>query len=100
MNFSNMSIQILPVIEEDLLYSTIDKIIEYIDSTGLFYEVGAMETTIEGPMDELLAILKKSQEICFDMGINRIVTIAKFDVKKGGIYMNEKIGKYRDKNEL
>lgn len=72
-----------------------DKVIEYIDSTGVKYEVGAMETTMEGELDELLEIVKKAQEICINEGASRVSSMVKIDYKREGVTMNEKIGKYR-----
>lgn len=97
MVLANMDIQILPTVDggEKEKYAVIDAVIEHIISTGLKYEVGALGTTIEGEFSSLLDILKKSQEICFEKGAERVCTIAKFDYKKEGITIEEKVGKYR-----
>ena len=99
MALANMDIQILPSVNggEKEKYEVIDKVIEYIIQTGLKYEVGGLGTTIEGEFEELLDILGKAQEICFTYGSDRVVTIAKFDHKKEGITIDEKVGKYRKK---
>jgi len=93
---SNLSLQILPVVEESEIYRVVDKVIEYIKSTGLNYVVGPMETTIEGELDDLLEIVKKAQKICCDAGAKRVVTIVKIDYKPGGVTMEEKIGKWKN----
>lgn len=98
MAIANMDIQILPSIDggcEKDKYAVIDKVIEYIEETGLKYEVGGLGTTIEGEFDTLVEVLKKTQEICFEVGADRVCTIAKFDHKKGGITIEEKVGKFR-----
>jgi uncharacterized protein (TIGR00106 family) len=99
MALANMDIQILPTIEggEKEKYAVIDRVIEYIIETGLKYEVGGLGTTIEGEFKDLLNILEKAQEICFNEGAERVTTIAKFDHKKEGITIDEKVGKYRKK---
>jgi uncharacterized protein (TIGR00106 family) len=92
----NLSLQIIPIIEdEERLYSTIDKVIERIKKSGYKYEVGPMETTIEGDMDGLLQIVKDAQEICLEEGANRIASIVKIDYKRDGIEMDEKTKKHR-----
>lgn len=91
----NVSLQIIPNVEEKNLYPVVDKVIEYIASCGVNYEVGPMETTMEGELDELLDIVKKSQDICVKEGANRIVSVVKIDYKPEGVTMDEKIGKYR-----
>lgn len=91
----NVSLQILPVVEEERIYPVVDKVIEYIDSCGVKYEVGPMETTMEGDLDELMEIVKKAQDICVKEGAARVISIVKIDYKPEGVTMNEKIYKYK-----
>lgn len=91
----NVSLQIIPSVQEERLYEVVDRVIEYIESTGVKYEVGPMETTMEGNIDELLEIVKKSQDICLKEGAGRIISIVKIDYKKDGVTIEEKVGKYR-----
>lgn len=91
----NVSIQVLPVVEEDRIYSVVDKVIEYIDSCGVKYEVGPMETTMEGELDTLLDIVKKAQDICVEEGAARVVSVVKIDYKPEGVTMDEKTYKYK-----
>lgn len=95
MTTCNVSLQIIPSVEEERLYEVVDKVIDYIESTGVKFEVGPMETTMEGNIDELLEIVKKSQEICLKEGAGRVISIVKIDYKKDGVTMEEKVGKYR-----
>lgn len=91
----NVSLQVLPVVPDEDIYDVVDKVIEYIDESGVKYEVGPMETTMEGDLDLLLEIVKQSQEICVKEGASRVVSIVKIDYKSEGVTMDEKIGKYR-----
>lgn len=68
MSLCNVSLQVIPTVSEDRIYPVVDKVIEYIASKGVKYEVGAMETTMEGELEELLEIVKKAQEICTEEG--------------------------------
>lgn len=95
MNHVNVSLQILPVVAEENIYAVVDKVIELIDSRCDKYEVGPMETTMEGPLVELLDIVKDAQEICVKHGAKRVVSIVKIDYKSEGVTMDEKIYKYR-----
>lgn len=95
MPIANVSLQVLPVVPEKNLYNVVDRVIEYIDSCGVKYEVGPMETTMEGELDELLEIVKKAQEICINNGAERVASIVKIDYKAEGITIEEKINKYR-----
>lgn len=91
----NLSLQVLPVIPEEDIYTVVDKVIEFIDKSGVKYEVGPMETTMEGDLDTLLEIVKEAQNICINEGASRVVSIVKIDYKPEGVTMDEKVAKYR-----
>lgn len=91
----NLSLQILPVVKEEDIYPVVDKVIEYIQSKGVKYEVGPMETTMEGDMDTLLNIVKEAQNICVNEGAKRVISVVKIDYKPNGVTMDEKTYKYR-----
>ena len=91
----NVSLQVIPKVPDEMTYPVVDKVIEYIQSTGIKYEVGAMETTMEGELDDLFEIVKKAQEICIEQGASRVASVVKIDYKKEGVTMDEKIKKYR-----
>ena len=96
MALCNVSLQVIPSVSEERIYPVVDKVIEYIASTGVKYEVGAMETTMEGELDDLLEIVKKAQEICTEESASRVCSMVKIDYKKEGVTMDEKIKKYRE----
>ncbi len=90
----NLSIQVLPVVADSEIYKVVDAVIEMIKETGLKYVVGPFETSIEGELDELLAIVKKAQKICINLGAERVVSIVKIDYKEEGVSIDEKVSKY------
>jgi uncharacterized protein YqgV (UPF0045/DUF77 family) len=92
----NLSLQIVPVVPEDQIYSIVDEVIAFIASKNILYEVGPMETTMEGELETLLEIVLNAQTICTNLGVNRILSIVKIDYRRDGIMMNEKIQKYRE----
>jgi uncharacterized protein YqgV (UPF0045/DUF77 family) len=92
----NLSLQIVPVVPEDQIYPIVDEVISYIASQKIPFEVGPMETTMEGDLEDLLRIVQESQNICVKLGVNRVLSIIKIDYRKNGITMNEKTQKYRD----
>lgn len=91
----NVSLQVLPAVPEERIYPVVDKVIELIHKSSVNYEVGPMETTMEGEMDQLLDIVKRAQEICVEEGAQRVISMVKIDYKPEGVTMDEKIGKYR-----
>ena len=92
---ANLSLQILPVVDEEEIYEIVDQVISIIQGTNLPYVVGPMETTVEGNIDELLALVKKSLQICTAAGAPRVVAVVKIDYKPAGVTIDEKISKYR-----
>jgi len=92
---ANLSLQILPMVPQDQVYSVVDKVINLIQVSELPHVVGPMETTLEGDLDNLLDLVKKAQQACVEAGANRIVSIIKIDYSPDGVTINEKIGKYR-----
>ena len=97
MSVVNVSLQIIPSVSDERLYEVVDKVIANIDACKVKYEVGPMETTMEGDLDELLEIVKKAQDICVKEGASRVLSVVKIDYKPDGVTMDEKIGKYRSK---
>lgn len=91
----NVSFQVLPTVPEKDIYRVVDKAIAVVAQSGVKYEVGPMETTMEGELDLLLEIVKKAQQACVDAGAERVITFIKIDYHPKGVTMEEKVGKYR-----
>jgi uncharacterized protein (TIGR00106 family) len=91
----NVSVQVLPLVED--VYPVVDKAIEAINASGVKYEVGPMETVMEGPLDELIEVAKAAHRACFEAGAGRVVTIIKIGDATSGTTIEEKVGKYRAK---
>lgn len=94
MALSNLSLQILPIVPDNEVYSVVDEVISLIKASNLKYVVGPMETTIEGELDVLLEIVKKAQAVCVKAGAERVISIVKIDYKTGGVTIDEKTAKY------
>ena len=89
----NVAVQVLPLVED--LYSVVDHAIEVIADSGVKFEVGPMETVMEGPLDELLKVAKLAHLACFDAGADQVLTIIKIGDRTGGTTIDEKVSKYR-----
>ncbi|SMO84596.1 MTH1187 family thiamine-binding protein [Melghirimyces algeriensis] len=99
MTNANVSLQILPRAAGDQeVYDLVDKAIQVIERSGVKYEVGPMETTMEGDYDQLMEIVKKAQEAVIQAGSEQVMSIIKVDYKPTGVTMEEKTGKYRLSN--
>jgi uncharacterized protein (TIGR00106 family) len=89
----NVSVQVLPLHPDP--YPVVDRAIAVIQAAGVKYEVGPMETTMEGDLDTLLEIAKAAHRACFGSGVEKVVTIIKIADAVGGTSIEEKVSKYR-----
>lgn len=91
----NVGFQVLPKVREGNGYAVVDKAIEVVQKSGVKYEVGAMETVMEGELDHLLDIVKKAQDACIEAGASEVMTYVKIHYRPEGVTMDEKLAKYR-----
>ncbi|MBN1190868.1 MAG: thiamine-binding protein [Dehalococcoidales bacterium] len=90
----NVGVQVLPLTED--VYPVVDKAISVIRASGVKYEVGPLETTLEGDdLDRLLEVAKSAHLACFEAGAGRVVTIIKIADAIEGTTIEGKVGKYR-----
>ncbi len=92
----NLAVQVLPLVEDP--YPVVDRAIAAIAASGLRYEVGPMETVIEGTLDDLLAAGKAAHLACFEAGASRVVTILKLGDALEGTTIESKVAKYRSRS--
>jgi uncharacterized protein (TIGR00106 family) len=91
----NLALQVIPGTKDVHPYAVVDKAIEVIQQSGVKYEVGPMETTMEGELDTLWGIVKQAQEACIAAGAERVMTYVKIEYNPSGVSMDEKLAKYR-----
>ncbi len=90
----NVGVEVLPLVDD--VYPVVDHAIEAIAASGLRYEVGPLETTLEGDdLDELLAAAKAAHLAAFEAGAHKVVTIIKIADAVEGTTIEQKTGKYR-----
>ena len=92
-----MAFQVLPKVEDARLFEVVDEAIAVVAASGVKYEVGPMETTMEGEPDQLWAIVREAQDACIKAGASRVMTYIKMDYNPGHTTIDEKIKKYREK---
>ena len=92
----NLAVQVLPLVDDP--YPVVDRAIAAIAASGLRYEVGPMETVIEGKLDDLLAVGKAAHLACFEAGASRVVTILKLGDALEGTTIEAKVAKYRGRS--
>jgi uncharacterized protein (TIGR00106 family) len=90
----NVSVQVLPLTDDAL--PIVDRAIRVIQNSGVRYEVGPLETTLEGEdLDELLEVAKAAHRACFESDVESVVTVIKIADSVHGTTMDGKTGKYR-----
>jgi uncharacterized protein (TIGR00106 family) len=90
-------VQVLPL--ADNAYFIVGKAIEVIQASGVKYEVGPLETVLEGDdLDQLLEVAKSAHRSCFEAGAGKVVTIIKIADAVQGTSIDEKVSKYRKVN--
>jgi len=90
----NVSIQVLPLADNAI--DVVDRAIRVIQESGVRYEVGPLETTLEGEdLDELLEVAKSAHRACFEGGVENVVSVIKIADSVHGTTMDGKTGKYR-----
>lgn len=89
-----VSFQVIPICEDP--YPVVDKAIEVVQCSGVEYEVGPHETTMEGELGRLLEIVRSGHRACFEAGAERVVTFVKIVDAVGGTTIEDKVAKYRE----
>ena len=90
----NVGVQVLPLVED--VYPVVDRAIDAIQASGVKYEVGPLETTLEGDdLDHLIEVAKSAHRACFAAGAGKVVTIIKIADALEGTTIEQKVGKYR-----
>lgn len=94
---ASIAFQILPTAaNHKKSIAIIDKVIAIVKKSGVTYEVGPMETTMEGDLDTLFEIVRKSQDIAVKEGATSVFTNVKIlHNPKGVMTISEKVTKHR-----
>lgn len=90
----NIGVEVLPLTDDAL--PQVDRAIEAIIASGLRYEVGPLETTIEGPFEAAWEAAKQAHLAAVGSGNAPVVTLIKIsDAPGGSMTMEQKTAKYR-----
>lgn len=96
---ASIAIQVLPEAPDDQeLCRIVDEVIAYLAGTGLRYEVGPFETTLEGESyDQLMEIAKECQHVAVRAGAPKVSAYIKVVYRPEGevLTIDQKIGKYQ-----
>lgn len=102
---SSIAIQVLPKFEhgssDQEIIRVVDAVISFIASLDLRYEVGPFETTVEGPYETLIEIIRRSNEICIEQGADQVYSYVKINYapRRQILTIDEKTAKYKHENK-
>ncbi|MEB2627578.1 MULTISPECIES: thiamine-binding protein [Peribacillus] len=90
---SLVSIQIIPKGEN--VIPMVDEAIKIIEESGVKYEVHPLETTMEGELSELFAVIEKMNVRMIEIGSPNVISQVKILYQPSGITMDTLTEKYR-----
>ena len=92
----SVAIQVLPGVERENVLGVVDRVIGYIQSSGMAFSVGPFETTVEGDLDTLMDMVKECQRICIREGAPQVMSYIKicYSPQMGVWSIAEKTSKY------
>jgi uncharacterized protein YqgV (UPF0045/DUF77 family) len=76
-----LAFQVIPRLKEGNNFEIVDKAIEVVKNANVPYQIGAMETTMKGELNQLLVIVKAAQQACYDHGALEVITNIKIHSK-------------------
>ena len=69
-----LAFQVIPRVREGNNFEVVDRAIDVVKKANVPFQVGAMETTMKGDLDNLLDIVKDAQQACLDHGAVEVIT--------------------------
>lgn len=83
--------QVLPNGKDMNTDGVIPQMVDVIKASGLKYEVGPMETVVEGNFDDIMLLIKTTQQVGIEMGATEVLTNIKLHYKPDGISIDNKL---------
>ncbi len=94
-NLVNVAIQALPSSRHTHPYDIVDKAIELIHSSGLKYKVCPFETVVEGKLEDILLLVTKLHQTCYEAGAESMMMYLKIQSNKDkNVFIDDKMKKY------
>ena len=91
----NAAFQVIPGKAEKTLYQLVDVAIKEIRDSGLTCRVCPFETVVEGPLEEVLALVPRVLKALYAEGVEDVLTFMKLQSRKGAdVSIGEKMEGY------
>ncbi|RBW69978.1 thiamine-binding protein [Bacillus taeanensis] len=83
--------QVMPNGKDVNTDGVIPEMIKVVKESGLNYEIGPMETVVEGDFDEVIRVIKSAQQVGINMGADEVMTTIKVHYKPDGVSIKNKM---------
>lgn len=90
----NVALQVLPVSDSVHPYAIVDSAIAVIASSGLKYRVTPFETVMEGTYEQIMEVVEKAQNACYDAGAQSVMAYVKIQSSVNDVCIEDKTAKY------
>ncbi len=78
---SSIAVQVLPMTADtEEVIRIVDHVIAYIDKSGVNYQVGTFESTLEGDYDQLMDILKNLPKVAAEISDIPVMVYSKINM--------------------
>jgi len=96
-----MNIQIIPkAYDVNDVYPAVEAAIALVVGSGMPYEVGALGTTVQGDIDELLDLAKAMNQVIIERGCKSVISQIRVYLGSEPISMNELTSKFREQPDV
>jgi uncharacterized protein YqgV (UPF0045/DUF77 family) len=96
MHTINAAIQLIPVYTKEHPYEWVDKAIALIEKSGLVYEVGPFNTSVEGSYEAVKKLLDEINAYLNEAGCPEWILNVQYQFRSGAdVTADEKTGKHR-----
>jgi len=95
---ASLAIQVLPTVQGDgEVVRVVDAVIAHLKAAGLNATVGPFETTVEGDLDTVCALIKECVQICVREGAPQVAAYLKlfYNPGNGVMSIEQKVAKHR-----
>lgn len=96
--YASLAVEFMPLDTQgdQELCAAVDRVIEYIQSTGVPYYVGPFETAIEADLHTCMEILEQLHHVAAEAGCKDMMSFVKVHVRpdRQVLTTKDKIGKY------
>lgn len=90
----NIAFQVLPSSKTIHPYTLVDAAIAVISASGVKYKVTPFETVLEGSYDDIMQVVAKAQQACYDAGAESLMTYIKIQSSTEDVSIEDKMEKY------